>query len=324
MNGHTILLVEDDPSAAVLFRELLVVLGYDVRHAASVEEARDVLSREDVCVVLMDLQILPTRDSAKPVVEAGLALFKELRGRFPRCAPEGGHLVPIIVMSGYANDHHYVTNAFRSGADDFLLKPLGENRVSLADTLRAALERAGRVEHAACAEVMMEAKRARSSVLPPPPSTRAPAPASVRAPAPPPVTLEVPGRVLGARRLVLVDGVEVWLTPGLFMLAVALVEGHLVGREWTERSALEGRTTPGVGGSSQLSRLAAKLAEAAPNGHPVLENNRQGGYRLQAHVKLGAIEVGRLADHHDRTLQKLARSILDALPAAPGASGLRA
>ncbi len=117
-----VLMLEDHPDVAVVTRELLEELGYDVLHAADVAAARFALSREPVDVVLSDIVM--------PGGVNGLDFAREVRR-------ERGSL-PVVLATGYSEQA-------RVAADEgfaILRKPYGMS--DLHEALTAALGGAAR------------------------------------------------------------------------------------------------------------------------------------------------------------------------------------
>jgi two-component system nitrogen regulation response regulator NtrX len=119
MKKHRILIVDDEPSILEAFSSLLGDEGYQTLSADSSEEASRKLSREDVDLILLDLQLpgLP-----------GLEFFRNLRQQ--PWAPA------VLVVSGQA-DIAAALEAVRLGAVDFLEKPVQPEK--LISSVAAAL-----------------------------------------------------------------------------------------------------------------------------------------------------------------------------------------
>jgi two-component system, OmpR family, catabolic regulation response regulator CreB len=100
--GHTVLVVDDDPSIRLLCRVNLELEGCEVREAGSLDQARVELGRGDVDLVLLDVHV-GSRDGAE--------LLVELRRDHPG--------LPVAMLTGSA-DHVALE---RSEADAVLFKP---------------------------------------------------------------------------------------------------------------------------------------------------------------------------------------------------------
>jgi two-component system response regulator AtoC len=121
-NGHTILLAEDDLEVRSYLETALQCQGYSIEIAQDGEEALACLRANQVQIsaALLDI-IMPRRD--------GLEALKEIR-RFNRD-------VPIIMISG-ASSALNVVEAMKSGANDFIAKPIKPE--DLRRALKMALE----------------------------------------------------------------------------------------------------------------------------------------------------------------------------------------
>ena len=100
-----ILVVDDDPSVRNALSQSLSS-GFDVRTAASAEQALSSLASTNPDVILTDVR-MPGMD--------GLALLRLLRERLPS--------VDVVLMSAF-DDMPTVVAAMREGAVDFMAKPL--------------------------------------------------------------------------------------------------------------------------------------------------------------------------------------------------------
>src|SRR6187431_118521 len=118
---HRILVVDDEPNIGLSLRLILEGEGYSVIVADSVRsfQAQRSLARADL--YLLDVR-LPDGN--------GIEVLRELR--------DGNDLTPVIMISGHATVRDAV-EATRSGAFDFLEKPLARDRVLVV--IRNALER---------------------------------------------------------------------------------------------------------------------------------------------------------------------------------------
>jgi len=105
MNPSRILVVEDDSALAQALTDTLVLSGYDVVNATDGEQALAKLDRDQVDMVLTDVQMRPMD---------GRALLRNLRTRF--------HELPVLVMTAYGTVEQAV-EAMKLGAVDYLAKP---------------------------------------------------------------------------------------------------------------------------------------------------------------------------------------------------------
>ena len=101
-----ILIVEDDPATARLYRRVLAEDGYAVDVAPDAEEARLLLATERYDGVVLDLGLRERN---------GLAVLLELR--------RAGNGVPVLVATGRgATDD--VVRGLDAGADEYVVKPV--------------------------------------------------------------------------------------------------------------------------------------------------------------------------------------------------------
>jgi two-component system KDP operon response regulator KdpE len=122
IENRTILLIDDEPQIRRVLRTSLGSKGARVLDAASGEEAIEMLRRETVDLILLDLNM--------PGM-GGLAACRAIRS---------GWDMPIVVVSVRDSDHDKV-EALDAGADDYVSKPFSFDE--LMARMRAALRRTG-------------------------------------------------------------------------------------------------------------------------------------------------------------------------------------
>ena len=120
MVAATILVVDDERNILTSVSRALGLEGYEVEVAGSAEIALDKLDKQTFDAILLDVQ-LPGID--------GLAMLDELGRR--------EITIPVIMMSGHATIE-VAMEATRRGADDFIEKPIGSDRLVLS--LKRSLE----------------------------------------------------------------------------------------------------------------------------------------------------------------------------------------
>jgi DNA-binding NtrC family response regulator len=124
----TVLVVDDDPVQRRLLDAMLKRSGYDVILAEAGDEALRLLTGPDsaIDVVVLDL-VMPELD--------GMAVLARLRER--------GVETPVIVQTAHGSIETVVT-AMRAGAVDFVVKPVGAERLQVS--IKNALK-LGALEH---------------------------------------------------------------------------------------------------------------------------------------------------------------------------------
>jgi DNA-binding NtrC family response regulator len=120
MAAATILVVDDERNILTSVSRALALEGYDVEVAGSAEVALDKLGKQTFDAILLDVQ-LPGMD--------GLSMLEELRRQ--------KITTPVIMMSGHATIE-IAMEATRRGAEDFIEKPIGSDRLLLS--LKRSLE----------------------------------------------------------------------------------------------------------------------------------------------------------------------------------------
>ena len=117
----TILLVDDDADIRAVLKDRLDSLNYQVFEAACGREALDLLEKQNVQMVLLDV-VMPDMD--------GLAVLSEIRKR--------GLDVTVLMISAYGTIEQAV-QAMKHGAYDFIPKPFEADHIALI--VAKALER---------------------------------------------------------------------------------------------------------------------------------------------------------------------------------------
>lgn len=113
MRDERILCVDDDPFAQRLLRRILAGAGHDCVGAASVEEARHVLSRDGVALVLCDIGLPGS---------SGLELLRELADRSPDVA--------TVMVTG-RDDPDLAGRTIELGAYGYLTKPFATSALEI-------------------------------------------------------------------------------------------------------------------------------------------------------------------------------------------------
>lgn len=121
---NTILIADDDISVRTLLKSLLEPEGYETVLAESGEQALALASERLIDAFILDFEM--------PRIN-GIVLCRSLRGM------EQYRSAPIILVTG-SGDENVLNDAFASGADDFITKPL--SAVSVRARLKGHLRRA--------------------------------------------------------------------------------------------------------------------------------------------------------------------------------------
>ncbi len=101
-----ILIIDDDDLVCTSLKRLLVRLEYDVEVCLSGEEALDTIERFEPDIILLDIYLKTIN---------GLDVLVNIQEKYFH--------IPVIMITGYA-DVKIAVQALKSGAYDFLLKPL--------------------------------------------------------------------------------------------------------------------------------------------------------------------------------------------------------
>lgn len=125
MNTEPVLVVDDNPQIRRALRAILIAQGFVVLDARNGEEALDLIRKERVELVLLDVN-LPGM--------SGFETCKEIRRTSD---------VPVIMLTVRDAERDKV-QAFDAGADDYVVKPFGAEELSAR--MRATLRRAGTEE----------------------------------------------------------------------------------------------------------------------------------------------------------------------------------
>jgi two-component system OmpR family response regulator len=131
------LLVEDDPTMALLIRQVLEQEGFAVDFAGTGNEGQTLALVNEYDAIVLDLT-LPDRN--------GLSVLQALR--------KEGRSTPVIVLTG-ANDSATTVRALDAGADDYLTKPVVVDEFRAR--MRALVRRGGarRTEQLVCGNLVL-------------------------------------------------------------------------------------------------------------------------------------------------------------------------
>ena len=132
---ETVLVVEDDPANAVLIETILSRFGgFAVVASDDGDEVLRLAAGAGLAAVLMDVSLADTRVTGSKV--DGIELTRRIRS-LPGCA----HL-PIILLTAHAMRGDREHLLFSSGANDYVPKPITDQR-GLVDLLRRHIDASG-------------------------------------------------------------------------------------------------------------------------------------------------------------------------------------
>jgi len=115
-----VLVLDDDPNLREMLREVMLLEGYEVETADSLQAGRAVIDRH------WDAALIDVRLGA----QNGLDFLRELRLRHP--------YVVALVLTGYSTPN-VALSALRAGADDYFGKPVDLEKIKIA--VRRGLDR---------------------------------------------------------------------------------------------------------------------------------------------------------------------------------------
>jgi DNA-binding response OmpR family regulator len=278
---HRALIVEDDEATVEDLGEILRSVGCDHVAVPSFDEALEALRGSAFCFILLDLQIKRSPDAIRGHVEHGNALLREIRQLYPQHTGRAFWL-PVIVVSGFANEVSAAVDVMKDGAGDVVHKPLKSREVS--EAVRRALERSGRSAHDRCG--------------PSPPADTAVASAAV-------IQLAIPGDRIRRRTRVTIGQNDLELTDGSLKILLRLIVAHREGKG-VHKIDLGATADQGFRG---ISVLREALKGALPSGIDIIDNDYRGTYTLTSNVVVGACDAEKLRAIGDRTIADLADKI---------------
>ncbi|HOX08900.1 MAG TPA: DNA-binding response regulator, partial [Planctomycetota bacterium] len=134
------LVVEDDDRAMPSVEDTLYSLGHEHRWAQSQEEAQKMLQASQFDYVLMDLEIPAKSGRGGASVQYGLNLAEHIH------ATKGPGKLPIIVMTGHGVKCLNMVEPLKAaGAREFITKPFPDTGRTLADVIKAVLNKSAPV-----------------------------------------------------------------------------------------------------------------------------------------------------------------------------------
>lgn len=120
--SYTILIVDDEPDVLMLCRVNLEFEGYNVVEAHGGEEAVEIVGREAIDLVLLDV-MMPGMD--------GWEVLSTIRRNKEKAE------IPVIMLTAKAEERDQI-RGWSEGANDYVTKPF--NPIALSETVSRALQ----------------------------------------------------------------------------------------------------------------------------------------------------------------------------------------
>ncbi|MGH7791349.1 MAG: response regulator [Thermodesulfobacteriota bacterium] len=121
---NRILVVDDEPNLRLVYREVLGEEGYEVLEAESVKETFDILNREPVDLVVLDIKLRS---------ESGLDVLQRITKEFPT--------IPVVLCSAYVSFQNDYTSWL---ADSYIVK--SSDPQELLKEIRRVLSKRGKTK----------------------------------------------------------------------------------------------------------------------------------------------------------------------------------
>ena len=121
---NRILVVDDEPNLRLVYREVLGEEAYEVLEAESVKETFDILNREPVDLVVLDIKLRS---------ESGLDVLQRITKEFPT--------IPVVLCSAYVSFQNDYTSWL---ADSYIVK--SSDPQELLKEIRRVLSKRGKTK----------------------------------------------------------------------------------------------------------------------------------------------------------------------------------
>ncbi|MES2177966.1 MAG: response regulator [Gemmatimonadota bacterium] len=268
---HCALIVEDHPPTAEDLADILRSMDCDPTIAATRDAALVFLESHTPCVVLLDLSIPSSAQHIKGRANVGISLLADIRKRFgsPRMQTVW---LPIIVVSGHANEVQEAVELMKLEADDIIQKPYSE-----ADVVRRvgeALRKSGREQHGSCGDATVSTTVG--------------------------VILEITGRSIKGRTVLTLGGRDFQLTDSELCVLLHLLLGRANGRP----VALSDFGNNAQIAYKRVDRLRKVLLAAFEDPTTVIVNDG-GTYALSDAIAIGKINTTWLAGRSHAEIARL-------------------
>lgn len=145
--GHTILIVEDDPAMLIALRDILEGAGYQVSTAPNGKAALELLAGEKPALILSDISM--------PILD-GIGLFEAVRKQ------PGGRTIPFVFLTARGTREDIFAGK-SLGADDYITKPVTSHELLAA--VRARLQRTDELMLAQLREAYKASLRALANAI---------------------------------------------------------------------------------------------------------------------------------------------------------------
>jgi two-component system cell cycle response regulator DivK len=130
--AETVLVVDDDPANALLVETILKRLGgYDVISTDDGDQILEIVMSRPISAALMDVSLKNTRVRGDKV--DGVELTRRIRSL------PGGVGLPVILLTAHAMKGDRERLLFSSGANDYVAKPIADQR-ALVNLVRRHIE----------------------------------------------------------------------------------------------------------------------------------------------------------------------------------------
>lgn len=180
------------------------------------------------------------------------------------------HALPIIVVSAHAKEKDEIFKTARMGATAMIHKPLDTDE--LEREICRVLQEAGRGKHSECPKFAAT------------------------------ITVEVSGDRKKKRTEITINGKSTWLTDGSLSIFLQLIYARRACGGWVDKDDLGVKE-----GSQKIRRLREDLSKALPD--DIIENDREGGYRLSPTVSIGHVNFSLLIKNPEKAIQTVVRQI---------------
>jgi DNA-binding response OmpR family regulator len=121
---NKILVVDDEPNLRLVYKEVLSDEGYEVLEAESIKETFDILNREEIDLVLLDIKLRS---------ESGLDVLQRITKEFSN--------IPVVLCSAYVSFQNDYTSWL---ADSYIVK--SSNPEELLKEVKRVLSKRGKTK----------------------------------------------------------------------------------------------------------------------------------------------------------------------------------